>query len=236
MKNILLTSFLLLLLAGQSANAGVMIDFSVNTSPLVGNPAGPFYASFQFFDIGGGPANNGVTISNFSGAVGGTEIAGAGATGSLNSSLVLVDVDPMSITPGDPIGFIQRFTPGATLSFRMTFNDPIVADGDAFTFQILEDASGQLFPITTADPSTRDAFLTVDLDSVTTPSFETFGHSPSDPNYLALAAGPEITLDAGSANFVNNNNGVVPEPTSMLVFALMGTVVLVQRRNRRKSS
>lgn len=233
MKNILLTSFLLLLLAGQSANAGVMIDFSVNTSPLIGHPAGPFYASFQFFDIGGGAGNNGITISNFSGSVGGTEITGAGASGSLNSSVVLVDVDPMSINPGDPIGFIQQFTPGATLSFRLTFNDPIVADGDAFTFQILEDAAGQLFPITTADTSNRDAFLTVDLDSVTTPSFQTFGRSPSDPNYIALQSGPEITIVAGSANFVNSNNGVIPEPASMLVFALLGTGVLVHRRNRR---
>lgn len=240
---ILFQMLALLALVAPGARAGVVIDYTLDTSPLVGHAAAPFYAAFQFFDISLNPGNNSATVSNFNfgggSAVGGSEILGAGTSGDLSSTVSLSDVDPLSILPGDPIGFVQQFTPGNSLSFRVTFNDLVVADGDAFTFQILENNNGALFggipgidliTITTDDPNLSDGFLLVNLDSTTTPSIGSFGHTPN--LLLPPSVGSDFALGPGTATLQQSNNQV-PEPASLAVFAV-GAVVVGLGRMRRK--
>src|SRR4030095_11194541 len=89
---------------------------SVDTSPLVGNLAGPFYINFQLNDgAGGGSPNNTVTIQNIQfrgGSAVGTPLTTCpgGSSGNLSSSVSISDSELFN-------QFMQQFEPGTTLSF-----------------------------------------------------------------------------------------------------------------------
>ena len=87
----LLSAALFCLAARPASAASIGFEVVVNTAPLIGHANGPFSLDFQL--IGAGP--NTVAISGFEyfggNAVGSATVSGPGATGSLNSGILLND-------------------------------------------------------------------------------------------------------------------------------------------------
>jgi len=200
----------------QAAFGGVVLQVSMDTSPLIGNAAGPFQLDFQFTDGSGtSDGNNTVTVSGFNfgaGAASGTAIVSGGASGDLSSTVTLIDNSFFN-------ELTQGFTPGATLSFTlsMTTNvDPGVPD--EFSFAIFDNSG---FEIPTLGPG--DAFLVSDISSAN-PAAQLFA---SDTSRNA-AAGVPIDL---SAPAVQAPAAGVPEPSMLTIVALaLGAIFLVRRR------
>ncbi|MFO1433783.1 MAG: NF038129 family PEP-CTERM protein [Candidatus Competibacteraceae bacterium] len=163
------------------AQAGQLYSVSLNTLPLVGNSAGPFYVEFQLNDGSGiGDGNNTVTLSDFQfgsgGGAAGNPVTEGSATGSLTTGVVLTDSEFFN-------SFYEEFTPGSLLSFVLeitTQADPITPD--QFSFAILDKT---LTEIPTFGPG--DALLTIDIVS---PNLivQTFSSNPGEPPGIELAA------------------------------------------------
>jgi hypothetical protein len=170
-------------LLGASISYATTIGFkvSLDTSVLVGHPAGPFYIDFQLIDgLGTGDANNTVTITNFvfggGSAVGSPLAPFGGASGSLSSSVSITDSAFLN-------EFTQQFIPGTTLSFDvlLTLNVDSGPTPDAFSFAILDSL---LAPIPTT--GLGDALLLVNIDSAS-PPIQTFPGDPTRPPMIAIS-------------------------------------------------
>lgn len=173
-----------------ACDADLIFDVTLNTIPLIGDSAAPFYLDFQLND-GSGIAfgNNTATLSNFDfggGAAAGPPNPTGGASGDLTTSVTISDTEFLN-------EFYQEFTPGATLKFRvqLTTNDEGGPTPDQFSFAILDNSLSQ---IPTTDIG--GALFTVDLAA--NPSISTFSN---------------VTLGAP-------NLSAVPEPSSALMLGL----------------
>lgn len=209
----------LALLAASTATAQSFFDVRLNTTALIGHPAGPFFLDFQLTDGSGvGNANNVVTISqfNFGGGslVGSPTLFGGGATGSLATSIRLTDSAPLFNEA------FQQFTPGTSLSFRLSLTtNPNAPAPDAFAFAILDGAG---FNVRTTAPGDSDALIIINLTGPN-PLVQTYAGSgafdPSGATTIAFAA-PAVTP--------------VPEPSTygLAAAALLGLGVWVRRRSR----
>lgn len=162
MKSLLLTA--ILTLAGTlTAPASMLV--SLDTSGLMGNPAGPFYIDFQFND-GTGANDNLVSITQIN--LGGGTVLGpaalfGGVSGDLLSGISLTDSDPFN-------EFFQPFSPGTFLSFQLSMTNLFAGPvPDVFGFAIL-DAS--LYNLATYSLGS-DQLLIVTLDGAG-PVIETF--------------------------------------------------------------
>jgi len=153
-----------------STSYAISIGFNVSldTSPLIGSSAGPFYIDFQLNDGSGiGDANNTVTINNFlfggGNAVGNPLLTIGGASGGLSSSVSITDSKFLN-------EFTQQFNAGSTLNFRvnLTTNVDVGSTPDAFSFSILDNA---LAPLPTT--GLGEALLLANIDS-SEPPIETF--------------------------------------------------------------
>src|SRR6516225_5524598 len=120
MLNILRTALLVCVLSAlcQTASTDLVYNVTLDTTPLVGHPAGPFYIEMTFADGSGvDDANNTVTLANFN-LGGGSSFGGptlfGGATGSLETGVTIVDTSFQSL-------FSEVFTPGNHLSFSIAF-------------------------------------------------------------------------------------------------------------------
>jgi hypothetical protein len=181
------------LLAALIAMITVRADTSFNvlldTSTLVGNPAGPFALDFQLNDGAGvGDGNNTATLSNFQfggGSASDSPTWFGGASGDLASSVVLTDTDPFN-------EFYQAFNPGAWLSFNVLLSTNFIFGDipDLFSFAILD---GSLMNLATQSFGS-DTFLEVNIDSAT-PSIETF--ASADLSIGAPTATVPETLNSG---------------------------------------
>jgi hypothetical protein len=175
-------------------------DVTLDSAPLVGHPAGPFYVYLEFIDGSGvGDANNTVTVSdvNFGGGSAlGNPLLFGGATGSLETGVSITDSSFTNI-------FGEQFAPGLELSFSLglTSNDDSGGIPDGFTFFLL-DSSG--VPLPTLAPS-GDYFLTAGLGS----SGPTFNVYASDAS-RALSVGGPVSIPAPSIDPVSS----MPEPES----------------------
>lgn len=154
------------------ANAQLTYRIAVNTSSLVGNPAGPFSLDFQLNDGSAvGDGNNWATLNHFQfgggSAVGGATTFG-GATGNLTSGISLADTD-WSFNE-----LYQGFLPGSWLTFDLTLSTHVDLGGtpDSFSFAILD---GNLMNLPTLAPGT-DALIQIDID----------GASPAVATYASL--------------------------------------------------
>src|ERR1700680_1459779 len=111
MLNILKTAFFVCALFAlcQTVSADIIYDVTLNTTPLVGHPAGPFYVEFAFTDGSGfGDANNTVTMSHFTfggGSSLGSPVVFGGASGSLETGVTMTDSSFLSL-------FTEQFAPG----------------------------------------------------------------------------------------------------------------------------
>jgi hypothetical protein len=160
-------------------HAVLIFDVSMDTSPLINNPAGPFYIDFQLNDGSGiGDGNNTVTINNFL-FPGGNPVGSplppiGGASGDLSSSVSITDKSFLN-------EFTQQFNPGSGLSFRVNLTTNVDAGStpDAFSFAILDNT---LAPLPTT--GLGDAFLLVDINQ-THPAIDTFRSADGSPIQLA---------------------------------------------------
>ena len=184
--------------------AGVIYDVSLNTTPLIGEAAGPFSLGFQLNDgSGAGDANNTAILSNFQFGIGGSASGSpsvfGGATGDLSSGITLIDSSFLN-------ALAQSFNPGNSLSFRIQVSTNLDAGGtpDEFSFSIL-DSSGAQIPTN----GFVDAFLLLDIDS-SNPTLQTFSSDPSRP---PQGGGGGITLDAPQATLAS------PEPGTFILLA-----------------
>jgi hypothetical protein len=202
------------------AAGDVIHSVTLDTTPLVGHPSGPFYVELAFTDGSGvDDANNTVTLSNFNlgggSALGGPLVFG-GASGSLETEVSIVDNSFLSL-------FSEQFAPGLQLSFSLglTLNDDAGGTPDRFTFFIL-DNSGVALP--TLAPA-GDYFFGADIHS-TGPIFDAWGSDPS----RAPTVGDPLSISAPTVTVANS----VPEPSTiyLLVVALALAVVLRHRLSR----
>jgi len=107
-----------LFVANPLCRADLMFEVSLDTSGLMGHPAGPFYIDFQLNDGSGNFSKvNTAKISNFSGAgLTGTPHLFGNATGSLAAAGTLTLKDDAALINE----FYQAFTPGRLVSFHVS--------------------------------------------------------------------------------------------------------------------
>jgi hypothetical protein len=183
------------------AQANLMFNVNLDTTPLVGNAAGPFSLDFQLISGGGGGTNTAI-VSHFNfggGSASGSPTLIGGASGDLLGTVTLMDSTFFN-------EFFQPFIAGHSLSFDVNLTTQ-VAPGptpDAFSFAIL-DSSGFEIPTT----SFSDALVLADISSLN-PPIQTFAGDSSAPGGIALSA-PTIT----------SGQVTVPEPGTLLLL-LMG--------------
>lgn len=168
MKNHLLSSLVVSSLCGVAAQAAALFTVSLDTSALIGNPAGPFALDFQLTDgSGSGDGNNTAVVSSFNFHGGNW---GGPASVSLTDSSFFTE-------------FSQTFTAGAALSFNVSLTTAVDAGPtpDRFTFALL-DKNGSEIPTL----GFADEFLGVDLNSAD-PTIETYA-SDTSRTFLDIAA------------------------------------------------
>jgi hypothetical protein len=189
--------------------AQLQLRVNVDTSSLVGNPAGPYSLDFQLNDgAGWGDANNIASLTNFrfgSGSAVGSGTSFGGTGGDLGSSVWLTDSNSFN-------EYYQEFAPGSWLSFdlSLTTNSDAGDTPDIFSFAILDQA---LMNLPTQSLGS-DAFLTISLDGAS-PGVETYA---SVDGLITVTATP------------------VPEAASYgyAAIALLGFVGLMRRSSLRK--
>ena len=189
--------------------AGPIYNISIDTTALIGHPAGEFYLAFQLADgSGAGDANNAAILTNFNFGGGGAPFGLApilfgGAFGDLSAGVILIDSSFPNI-------FAQSFTAGSSVSFTLELTGNPDAGGipDSFIFSILD---RMLNPIPTEAGPGYDVLIQIDLDSIT-PAVTIFA---SDPARSPFAAGGPI--DVGSANVTLIDT---PEPGSLMLSAI----------------
>jgi len=203
----------LFVLTGGTARADLLLDVTLNTTPLTtagAASAAPFAMAFQLV-AGSQPNNNSATISHFKYGTGGSAGSGCpapvspcifgGASGDISSSVSLN-------TSGAFNALVETFTPGSSLSFLLDLTTNVDTGGtpDAFAFSILDSSASS---IPTLDPTTADTLLTINLDS-TSPTILTYA---TDPRRNTLGgAGPSITMNAPT---VAPPTSPVPEPGAL---------------------
>jgi hypothetical protein len=177
----------------QIAKGSTIVNVTLDTTPLVGHPAGPFYVVVALTDGSFvNDANNIASLNNFSfggGSALGNPIEFGGASGSLEQGVSSVDNSFLSL-------FIEPFAPGLQLKFslRLTSNDDAGETPDRLTFIVL-DSSG--VPLPTLAPN-GDYFLGVDIRS-TGSVFNVYGSDPS----RFLSVGNPVTIGAPAVQLIS---------------------------------
>ena len=201
------------------ARAEIILNFTLSTAALEGDPAAPFSLDFQLNDGSGtGDGNNTAVLSGFMFGAGGGPVVPAylagGAAGDLGSSIEITDNSFLN-------EFTQGFTPGDQLQFQLDLTTNVDDGGtpDQFTMAIL-DSSGSQIPTT----SFFDVFVEIDIDSAN-PAILT---SASDPSQDTVAGGAPIFLDAPAYTYVTST----PEPGTMFLAGCALVIAGMVRRFR----
>jgi len=208
---------LILFLTGFSW-AETIYDVSLDTSPLIGHPAGPFALEFQFNDGSGtGDANNVISISNFSlsgGKLTGPPQANGGASGDLSSLVTMTDSSFFN-------QYVEAFTPGTLMNFRLQITANVDSGGtpDEFSMSIL-DNSGSEIPTLGRGAS----LLIIDINS-SNPIPSAFA---SDTTRSPHAGGFPISLSAPVVTEVGTS---VPEPANCCLFGFVMLMLMWLSRN-----
>ena len=181
----------------------------------------PFAFAVQLNSGGAPGVANSVTLDRF--AFGTNGSAGDASTISLLGSAAgsLSTAVTLDTTASGGFNYFQQdFTPGGTLTFRLTTStngvDPTVAVPDALAVQLL-DAAGQ--PVPTTDPDTSDSLLTITYDRPIEAS--AFGGDPT----RTTTAGRTLAFAAPTVS-------AVPEPSCLALAAVGSALVLGRRRAR----
>jgi len=198
-----------LLVASATCWADLVFNIRLDTSALIGNPAGPFYIDFQLNDGSGtGAIVNTATISHVLFGTGGNPSGNpqllGNAKGDLSDSITLMDTQAFN-------EFFQPFAAGNLLSFNVELSTKV--DGsftpDGFTFSILNQS---LTPIPTTNFANALLFVNIDSTNLT----------------VADIANSTFASDLTGAPRVN----AIPEPGSSAITLLIGLGIVwcLQRR------
>jgi hypothetical protein len=222
MFNELKTAFVVCIFSAlcQTASADAIYEVTLDTSSLVGHPAGPFYVYATFTDGSGvGDANNTVTMSDFTfggGSALGNPLVFGGASGSLETGITITDSSFFSFA-------LEQFAPGLQLNFLLdlTLNDDSGGIPDRFSLSLL-DSSGVALP--TLAPS-GDYFFGADIYS-TGAIIDAYGSDMS----RSLSVGGPVSIPVPTITSVSS----VPEPSTIYLLggALAMTGVLRHRLTR----
>jgi len=223
MPNILKTALCVWVFSAlcQTVIADSAYTVTLDTAPLVGHPAGPFYVEFVFTDGSGyGDGNNTVSASDFGfggGSALGSPVVFGGASGSLETGVTIIDTSFLSL-------FYEQFSPGLLLTFNVSFTSNNDADGipDGFTVYVLDNSG---LPIPTLAPS-GNYFLSAALGS-TGPAFNTYGSNPSQAPYI----GDPVPIPAPTITPLSS----VPEPPTICLLSFLATLLVFADRLSRKS-
>ena len=218
-KALLVSWMSLCCLVTMPAEADTIFLVSLDTSTLIGHPAGPFALNFQLNDGSGlGDANSTAILSDFmfhGGTSTGVAATLGGATGDLGSSMTLTDSSFLNV-------FSQSFVPASLLTFRLslTTNADAGPTPDQFSMAIL-DSTGFEIPTSGLYTVGSDAMLTIDIASSGL-QIQTFG---GDLSRTPFGGGEAINIPAPQ---------IVPEPSSLALLST-GILVAVGRGLRLKS-
>jgi hypothetical protein len=184
-----IVAFALVLGSVPTARGQMDLHVSLDTSALVGHPAGPFYVDFQLNDgSGAGDANNWASISNFDFGGGSAIASGAGGSGGvggdLSSGIHLTDSSPLVNE------FYEAFNPGSELQFdlHLTTNIDASTVPDIFAFTLLDSDLANI--PTLSDGS--DLLLAINIDQAQ-PVVETYA---SDGTISPFAGGSPLSISA----------------------------------------
>jgi hypothetical protein len=186
----LLISTLIALSAVAIPLGSTAATFTLDTSRLVGNSAGPFSLDFQFIK-GSSSSGAGVTLNNFNfngGSLSGSPETVGDASGSFSSAVTLTDQTSFYNS------FTQKFIPGSVLSFDYTITPGAQSSvPDVFTFGLLDKSSSGI-PTTGLSSAGADVFLAVTLnaDGAVTKTFT------YDESRLPVAGGIPPVPEPGS--------------------------------------
>jgi hypothetical protein len=201
----------------QTAAGGEIYDVTLNTAPLVGHPAGPFYVEFAFTDGSGyGDGNNTVTASGFAfggGSALGDPLVFGGASGALETGVSITDTSFLSL-------FYEQFSPGLELSFTLNLTSNDDADGipDGLALFVLDNSGA---PLPTLAPGGGDYFLTAALGS----GGAVFNAYGSDPSQAPSAGGDPVSIPAPDVTPESS----VPEPSTMCLLGSALAMIVVLR-------
>ena len=198
----------------QTAIADAIYNVTLDTTSLVGHPAGPFYVFAEFTDGNGiGDANNSATLSNFTfggGSALGSPLLFGGASGSLETGVRITDSSALGF-------FAEQFAPGLQLNFSLdlTLNDDSGGTPDRFTFFLLDSSE---VPLPTLAP-VGDYFFGADIYS-TGAIFDAYGSDTS----RSLSVGGPASIPVPTITSVSS----VPEPSTIYLLggalAMMGVL------------
>jgi hypothetical protein len=198
----------------QTAIADAIYNVTLDTTSLVGHPAGPFYVFAEFTDGNGiGDANNTATLGSFAfggGSALGSPLLFGGASGSLETGITIKDSSSLGF-------FAEQFAPGLQLNFSLdlTLNDDSGGTPDRFTFFLLDSSE---VPLPTLAP-VGDYFFGADIYS-TGPIFDAYGSDTS----RSLSVGGPASVPVPTINSVSP----VPEPSTIYLLGgpLVATAVM----------
>ncbi|TWU54529.1 hypothetical protein Poly51_32480 [Rubripirellula tenax] len=252
-KVVLLMGAVALCLMQQPANAGIMSFFGVDSSPFGTVPAGGNAATARGNFLAG---LTGVGTEDFEGIALGTSnstpLTFPGTTGNITATLTSTSSFEVRSTnsagayPTSGTRYLRTSTSTDPNEFAINFDSPIAAFG--FYGTDLGDSGGGDVVLTLTNGTTET--LTVPVGNNTT-TFQSdnlifFGFISDTDSYSSIAFGnnggtgdvwgfDDMTIgDIGQV--IDPNNGAVPEPTSLAIFATLGLVGVgvVGARRRKK--
>jgi hypothetical protein len=200
-------------IATSASQASLIFHVVLDTTPLIGHPAGPFSLEFQLNDGSGtNDGNNTALLSDFD-FHGGSPVGMAtligGASGDLSSHVVIGDSDFLN-------EFFQEFVPGPLVSFtvELSLNVDAGPQPDQFSFAILDCT---LVEIPTQGPA--DALIVTDITAA--PVVQTFAGDAGRP-----------TSCSGDPIFLQAPRIAEPAPTALLLIALFALIAARAKARR----
>lgn len=189
----------------------VKYDVLIDTSGLVGHPAGPFAIDAQLIGGSDSSIQNTVTLSDFvfngGSALGNPTFYGGGVVGDLSSTIILTAAPTLRLA-----GLRQNFLPGQSLAFVLAttsnHNGPDVF-GQIYedTFNLfIHDSSGQAIPTLGYNVVGTDVFISLYIDGPV-PSIQGFS---SDSSIAPTGGGPPIVI--GPPMITDQSQTLIPEP------------------------